>query len=108
VMADLDLDQNPADGGLFHVASLTPDGLRVVDLWESAEAFDAFSAERMVPAVQNAGIETEPIIDIFPAHNVYTPGLDVIAQMGASSMPDDEETLPESDEMAESEATPAS
>ncbi len=109
VMADLDLDQYPADGGLFHVASLTPDGLRVLDLWESAEAFEAFSAERMMPAVQKAGIDTEPIIDVFPAHNVYAPGLDVIAQIGASSMPDGEETLPDSEEaVEEGEETPAS
>jgi hypothetical protein len=109
VLEELDLDQNPADGGLLHLASLTPDGLRVVDLWETVEAFDAFSQERMMPAVQNAGIESEPRIDIFPVHNMYAPGLDTIAQMGSSSLPEGEETMPEADEsISENKEAPAS
>src|SRR5262245_47602867 len=110
VIEDLNLDQNPPDGGLFHLASLTDDGLRVVDLWESAEAFDAFSAERMMPAVQNAGIESVPTIDVLPVHNVYAPGLDVIAHMGASSMPESDGQMAEESEESEieNEEAPAS
>jgi hypothetical protein len=108
MLEELDLDRNPADGVLLHVASITPHGLRVVDLWESAEAFDAFSQERMMPAVQNAGIDTEPTIDVLPVHNIYAPdldALDAIAQRGPSSMDEGEEATLESDEALE-EAEP--
>ena len=91
VLDELNLDENPPEGGLLHIATLTPDGLSVVDVWESREAFDIFSNERMMPAVKTAGIESEPRIEIRPTHNIYAPGLDVIAQLGASSMPDDDE-----------------
>jgi hypothetical protein len=104
VLEELDLDRNPADGALLHVASITPEGLRVVDLWESAEAFDEFSQERMMPAVQNAGVDTEPTIAVHPVHNIYAPdldALDAIARMGSSSMPEGEESTLESDEALE-------
>jgi hypothetical protein len=104
VLEELDLDRNPADGALLHVASITPEGLRVVDLWESAEAFDEFSQERMMPAVQHAGVDTEPTIAVHRVHNIYAPdldALDAIAHMGPSSMDEGEESTIESDEESE-------
>lgn len=57
----------PGGGCLAHVAGATPDGLRVVDVWESPEKFQAFG-EKLMPLAQQAGIQvTEPIV--FPAHN---------------------------------------
>jgi hypothetical protein len=45
----------------------TPDGLCVLDLWESPEKFQAFG-EKLMPLIQQAGLKPdEPII--FPAHN---------------------------------------
>ena len=37
---------NPA-GGMFHVAAVTDAGLRVTDLWQSAEAFQTFVEKRL-------------------------------------------------------------
>jgi hypothetical protein len=46
---------------------VTPDGLRVVDVWESPEKFQAFG-EKLMPLAQQAGLQpAEPIV--FPAHN---------------------------------------
>ena len=87
VIRELNLDQNPPEGGLFHIASLLPTGLRVVDLWESAEAFNKFSEARIAPAVKKVGIATQPTIEIHPAHNVYAPGINTIGAIGASSLP---------------------
>lgn len=91
VMEELELDEDTPDGALFHLASFTGAGLRVVDIWESAEAFYAFNESRLMPAVAAVGIATEPRIEIHPVHNVYSPGIDLIAQMGASSLPEHDE-----------------
>ncbi len=57
----------PGGGCLSHVSGATPEGLRVVDVWESPEKFQAFG-EKLMPLVQQAGMQpTEPIV--FPVHN---------------------------------------
>ena len=37
------------DGQLDHIAGPTPDGFRVIDVWESAEAFARFEREVLAP-----------------------------------------------------------
>lgn len=44
----------PPDGLLFHSATVTDAGLRVVDLWESREKLDAFMG-RMIPITKESG-----------------------------------------------------
>jgi hypothetical protein len=44
------------DGCLVHSAGEGPNGFRVVDIWESQEAFDSFMNERLMPAMQEAGM----------------------------------------------------
>jgi hypothetical protein len=62
------------DGGMFHVAALDGDTLRVTDVWESAEKFQAFADSKLMPCVQQMGITSQPNISILPAHNVFNPG----------------------------------
>jgi hypothetical protein len=87
VLHELNLDRNPPAGGLFHISVLLPTGLRVVDLWESAESFNKFSETRIAAAVKKVGITTQPTVEIHPAHNVYAPGMSTIGALGASSLP---------------------
>jgi hypothetical protein len=61
-------------GGMAHVATLTADGLRVTDVWESAEDFQRFVDERLMPGVRQVGIAGEPNVEIFPNHALYIPG----------------------------------
>jgi hypothetical protein len=61
-------------GGLYHVAAFDGQGLRVCDVWERAEDFQAFVEQRLMPGVQQAGIAGEPKVLVLPAHNVYAPG----------------------------------
>ncbi|MBI5276291.1 MAG: hypothetical protein HY854_07500 [Burkholderiales bacterium] len=61
-------------GGLFHVAAFSDKGLRVADLWDRPEDFQAFVEQRLMPGVKVAGIEGEPKVEVWPAHNVFTPG----------------------------------
>jgi hypothetical protein len=57
----------PGGGCLAHAAGATPEGLHVMDVWESAEKFQAFG-EKLAPIAQQAGIQwSEPIV--FPLHN---------------------------------------
>jgi hypothetical protein len=84
----MQLDVDPPVGGLFHVAGpISGGGWRVVDVWESAEAFQKFSEERIVPAVRKVGITTQPRVEVYPAHNIYIPATSSIASLGASSLP---------------------
>jgi hypothetical protein len=57
----------PGGGCLSHVVGAAADGLYVLDVWDSAEKFQAFGAQLM-PLMQQAGLKPdEPIV--FPAHN---------------------------------------
>src|SRR4051812_29408096 len=88
VLEELGLDENGPDGGLFHVAGFADDGsLRVTDVWESAEAFGQFQQERLEPAVQKGGIETEPPAGGDGGDNNYVPAGERVAEMGATSIP---------------------
>ena len=60
-------------GGIFHVAAHDGTQMRVTDVWESAEDFQAFVDSRLMPAVQQVGVQGEPIIEILPAHAMHNP-----------------------------------
>jgi hypothetical protein len=55
----------PVEGLLAHIAGPGENGFRVVDVWESEEAFRAFG-ETLIPVLQEIGVEGEP--EIYPAH----------------------------------------
>ena len=74
VKKSVDFEGKPPTGGLFHVASFSDKGLRVTDLWERAEDFQAFVEKRLTPGTQAAGIKGEPRVQIYPVHNLFTPG----------------------------------
>ena len=56
----------PVDGILAHAAGPTNDGWRVVDVWESEEAFERFGPV-IGPLLQEVGFPGEP--QVFPLHN---------------------------------------
>lgn len=53
------VDDWPVEGLVLHTAAPTDRGWRVVDVWESEEAFKAFG-EVLVPKLQEAGLGGEP------------------------------------------------
>jgi hypothetical protein len=59
----------PVKGLLAHVAGEGCNGFRVVDVWESEEAFNQFG-ETLMPILQKLGINAQP--DIYPAHAFVT------------------------------------
>lgn len=60
--------QLPA-GAIFHAAGEGPEGLRVVDVWESDEAFQRFAEEQIGPHSQAEGI-AEPKITRIEEHRI--------------------------------------
>lgn len=56
----------PVEGLLAHVAGDGPNGFRVVDVWESEDAFSRFG-ETLMPVLQEIGVEGDP--EIYPAHS---------------------------------------
>lgn len=63
-----------APGGLFHWVTKTDDGIRVTDVWESREQFDAFAQEKIGPISQQVGVAAPPTIQLFEVHNYLTAG----------------------------------
>jgi hypothetical protein len=55
----------PVEGLLAHISGQGKSGFRVVDVWESEDAFRGFG-ETLIPILQEMGVEGEP--DIYPAH----------------------------------------
>jgi hypothetical protein len=72
-------EDNPPPGVLFHVATFEPQGIRVFDMWETAEEFDSFINERLMPAVQELGVPGEPEVDICEVHATFTPAFQPVA-----------------------------
>jgi hypothetical protein len=50
-------DRDVPDGARLHVAGFSDGVINVLDVWESAEAFGRFSEQRLMPAVQEIGIQ---------------------------------------------------
>jgi hypothetical protein len=54
VSAKLDAEGNPPAGMIVHTAIAEEGGgMRIVDVWESREAFESFRDQRLVPAVES-------------------------------------------------------
>ena len=56
------------DGGLFHWVTATDDGVRVTDVWETREQFEAFAQAQIGPYSQQVGL-SEPEIAFYDVHN---------------------------------------
>lgn len=59
----------PVPGLLLHLAGETPSGFRVVDVWESEEAFRQFG-EKLAPVMAKVGLAEKP--EIYPVHTFVT------------------------------------
>jgi len=60
----------PADGGIFHVASPSENGWRVVDVWESQEAFGRFFEAKLGAALAQAQVPEGAPPQFLPTHRV--------------------------------------
>jgi hypothetical protein len=67
VMERMQLGGENAPGGIFHAVGMNGDDLRVVDVWESDEAFQSFAEIQIGPHTAAVGIG-EPAITRVPVH----------------------------------------
>jgi len=56
-------------GLLYHLCFETGTGLRVVDVWESQDAFDTFS-QTLVPILQQMGVELGQPDEVAEVHDI--------------------------------------
>ena len=63
-----------APGGLFHWVAKTDEGIRVTDVWDSREQFDAFAGEKIGPLTAEVGVPAPPTVTILDVHNFLTKG----------------------------------
>ena len=66
----IDETTGPA-GGILHIAGPSPNGgWRVVELWESPEAAEAFAREKLAPIFAELGMPERPQPQVWPVHAV--------------------------------------
>ena len=59
-------------GAISHWVAKTDDGMRVVDVWESREAFDQFANDKIFPISAEVGITDPPETTFYDVHNYLT------------------------------------
>jgi hypothetical protein len=65
------------DGLVLRVAGRTDEGVRIIDVWESEQAWRWFHSERLVPALaaRNEPLRPEPVLrELRPEHVVVGNG----------------------------------
>ena len=73
---DREVGPNP-EGLIVHIAAKSGDGMKIIDVWESKEAFERFERDVMMPAAEQAGTAPPegsggPPREEFEVHNLRT------------------------------------
>jgi hypothetical protein len=87
VMEALKLDERAPEGAVFHFAGSEGGSLRVVDIWESEDAWNSFRETRLMPALQETGLieKGAPNVRTYDVHNVYAPRPEEIDRLSGRS-----------------------
>jgi hypothetical protein len=78
VQAEMDLQNDPPEGLLFHWAGDVDGKWTVTDVWETREAYDRFLEGRLFPALQKVvgmdpSTSPQPTITEFAVHDFIKP-----------------------------------
>lgn len=69
---------SPPDGMMIRVAGTTTAGFRIIEVWESRDAWEAFRHERLRPAMSTIGGDESSISPVFEGmavrHAIFNPG----------------------------------
>ena len=66
------LAEAPA-GGISHLTWWDGGDCHNVDAWDSEEAFNTFGEGRLGPGMAQAGVNVQPQVTFYPAHEVFVP-----------------------------------
>ena len=61
----------PPTGVLFHCVTETDDGIRIIDVWESREALQAFQDAEIAPLFSKLDVNHPPETRFFELHRYY-------------------------------------
>ena len=59
---------------LFHWVTSTEEGFRVVDVWETRDAFEQFLQQKLDPIFDEVGVPEPPHIVFYDVHNYLAGG----------------------------------
>ena len=68
VVDKMNLGGKTAPGGIYHWVAETDDGFRVVDVWETSEAYEQFAQEKIGPLTAEVGL-APPAVQQYEVHN---------------------------------------
>lgn len=68
-------EDNVPAGLIVHMSSFNDKGIRVTDVWESADDFDNFINLRLMAEVKKMGITLPPQVEVTPLYALFTPGI---------------------------------
>jgi hypothetical protein len=57
---------------IFHCVVETAEGIRVIDVWESREAYEKFASTNIRPVAEAVGMPNPPRVQLFDVHNLFT------------------------------------
>src|SRR5512141_2012567 len=67
---EIDWERQQPQGVIIHAASFDDsDRIHVADVWESADAMNAYVGQRLMPAFKKLGI-APPKVAVYPIHNL--------------------------------------
>ena len=69
----VDWETQVPEGAIHHVAWFTDGGVNVIDIWETEDDFNRFVEDRLMPGVQQVGIEGQPDVEFHRAHAIFAP-----------------------------------
>jgi hypothetical protein len=75
----IQLESDPPEGLISHVAWFRDDGIVVVDVWDSSAQFDDFMQSRLAPAIEQIGIDGQPELKWIDAHAYFAPAVPATA-----------------------------
>lgn len=70
----LNMEQDPAPGFLYHIASEGEHGIEITGIWDSMEDFQRYGDTRLTAAIQQLGLSGRPKITSQPVRRIITPG----------------------------------
>jgi hypothetical protein len=69
------VEARPEPGIYLHITAQTDFGYRIIEIWDSQDGFEEFAQRRMVPALEQLGIDRKTEITVKPLHNLFAPRL---------------------------------
>jgi len=76
VLDKMGVETNPAANIFLHLTAPIDGGYRIIEIWDSKEAFEEFLQKRLTPANEALGIKSKANITVVPLHNFFAPRLE--------------------------------